>query len=70
MSINLPLGALLLFGAATVGLPPGLLAVVVPLLMVPQATHYVLDGLLWRRKDTRRLPAQRRALGLGGENTP
>jgi hypothetical protein len=62
-----------LFGGAAVALPPGLLAVVVPLLMVPQATHYVLDGLLWRRKDTRRLPAQRRALGLEtttGENTP
>jgi len=53
-----------LFGAANFELPPGLLAVVVPVLMVPQATHYVLDGLLWRRKDTRQLSAQRRALGL------
>lgn len=56
-----------LFGAANFELPPGLVAVVVPVLMVPQATHYVLDGLLWRRKDTRRLPAQRRALGLTAE---
>jgi hypothetical protein len=37
-------------------------ALVVPLLAVPQATHYVLDALLWRRKDTG--SAQRRALGF------
>ena len=54
-----------LFGAADFELPSGLVAVVVPVLMVPQATHYLLDGLLWRRKDTRQLSAQRRALGLG-----
>jgi hypothetical protein len=35
---------------------------VVPLLAVPQAVHYALDGLLWRRKDTGR--AQARALGF------
>jgi hypothetical protein len=40
----------------------GLLA---PLLVVPQAVHYALDGLLWRRSDTRSRPAQRAALGLG-----
>jgi hypothetical protein len=40
------------------------LALLVPLLALPQATHYVLDGMLWRRGDTRRLPAQRRALGF------
>jgi hypothetical protein len=28
-----------------------LLAVVVPLLALPQMTHYVLDGFIWRRKD-------------------
>lgn len=56
-----------LFGAVNFELPPGLVAVVVPVLMMPQATHYVLDGLLWRRKDTRQLPAQRRALGLRAE---
>lgn len=28
----------------------GLMAMVVPLLAVPQATHYVLDGFLWRRQ--------------------
>jgi hypothetical protein len=36
----------------------------VPLLALPQLTHYVLDGFLWRRGETRRLPAQRTALGL------
>lgn len=35
---------------------------VVPLLSVPQATHYALDALLWRRKDTGR--AQAEALGF------
>ena len=37
-------------------------ALVVPLLAVPQATHYLLDALLWRRRDTG--PAQARALGF------
>lgn len=37
---------------------------VVPLLSVPQATHYVLDAVLWRRKDTGR--AQAEALGFSG----
>lgn len=37
-------------------------ALVVPLLAVPQATHYVLDAVLWRRGDTG--PAQARALGF------
>jgi hypothetical protein len=36
----------------------------VPLLTLPQLTHYVLDGFLWRRAETRRLPAQRAALGF------
>lgn len=53
-----------LFGDSRVRLDAALLGWVVPLLMVPQATHYVLDGMLWRRGDTRRLPAQRRALGF------
>ncbi|HYJ08032.1 MAG TPA: hypothetical protein VEX18_03465, partial [Polyangiaceae bacterium] len=38
--------------------------VLVPLLVVPQAVHYALDGLLWRRADSRARPAQRAALGL------
>ncbi len=36
-----------LFGAGEV-LSPQLLALVVPLLAVPQATHYVLDAFIWR----------------------
>jgi hypothetical protein len=40
------------------------LAFLVPLLALPQITHYLLDGLLWRRGETARLPAQRRALGF------
>jgi hypothetical protein len=39
-------------------------ALVVPLLALPQATHYALDAVLWRRRDTG--PAQARALGFGG----
>jgi hypothetical protein len=38
--------------------------VLAPLLVVPQAVHYALDGLLWRRADSRARPAQRAALGL------
>lgn len=37
-------------------------AFVVPLLAVPQATHYLLDALLWRRRDTG--AAQAQALGF------
>ncbi len=43
-------------------LPSWLRTLVVPLLSVPQATHYVLDAVLWRRKDTGR--AQAEALGF------
>jgi hypothetical protein len=39
-------------------------ALLAPLLVVPQAVHYALDGLLWRRGDTASRPAQRAALGL------
>ncbi len=53
-----------LFGSSSIELSPALLLFVVPLLALPQATHYVLDGMLWRRHDTRRLAAQRRALGF------
>lgn len=52
-----------LFGEGS-HLDESLLAWVVPLLAVPQITHYVLDGLLWRRAETRRVPAQRVALGF------
>jgi len=37
-------------------------AFVVPLLALPQAVHYALDGFLWRRRDGG--PAQARALGF------
>lgn len=39
----------------------------VPLLAVPQATHYVLDAVLWRRRDTD--ATQARALGFGASAT-
>lgn len=45
-------------------LSAALQAVVVPLLALPQVTHYVLDAVLWRRRDTG--PAQARALGFRG----
>lgn len=55
-----------LFGAASSDFRPFVLALVVPFLALPQATHYALDGVLWRRKDSRSRPAQRRALGFDG----
>lgn len=50
-------------------LPPALMAVVVALLALPQATHYVLDAVLWRRGETglaqaRALGFRRRAVGV------
>lgn len=54
----------LVFGDSHMGLSRELLAWVVPLLALPQATHYVLDGVLWRRKDTAQSRAQRVALGF------
>ncbi|MBK8253837.1 MAG: hypothetical protein IPK82_14380 [Polyangiaceae bacterium] len=41
---------------------PWFQTLIVPLLSVPQATHYALDAFLWRRKDTNR--AQAAALGF------
>jgi hypothetical protein len=55
-----------LFGSGGTQLGDTLLALVVPLLALPQATHYLLDGVLWRSADTRRLRAQRAALGFRG----
>jgi hypothetical protein len=40
------------------------LAWIVPLLMLPQATHYVLDAFLWRRRETSRSQAE--AMGFTG----
>lgn len=43
--------------------PDGFLpGVIVPLLALPQATHYVLDAVLWRRRD--QSPAQAEAMGF------
>ena len=51
-----------LFGASSVS--QAVVALLAPLLVVPQAVHYALDGLLWRRRDSAERPAQRAALGL------
>jgi hypothetical protein len=38
----------LLFGESGIVLAPDLLALVVPLLALPQATHYLLDAFVWK----------------------
>ena len=53
-----------LFGGGGGAIDPGLWVFVVPLLSLPQATHYVLDGMIWRRSDTAAVPSQQRALGV------
>lgn len=50
-----------LFGAST-GVANGTLVLLVPLLALPQSTHYALDAFLWRRRDV--TPAQSIALGF------
>jgi len=59
-----------LFGGNTSAAPLSALAAcaAVALLAVPQATHYVLDAVLWRRGVTG--PAQASALGFGPLSTP
>ncbi len=37
-----------LFGESHMTLPPDVLSLVVPLLALPQATHYVLDAFVWK----------------------
>ncbi len=54
-----------LFGSGGPALGHLALSLVVPLLALPQSTHYVLDGFVWRRKEAR--PAQRAALGFAPE---
>jgi hypothetical protein len=44
-----------LFGAFSLDLPEGALTLVVPLLAVPQATHYLLDGFIWRTREDPKL---------------
>jgi hypothetical protein len=51
-------------------LPRALASLLAPLLVVPQATHYWLDGLLWRRRATAERPAQRAALGYEARLPP
>ena len=51
----------MIFGAGGM-LGPWAQALLVPLFALPQAVHYALDGLLWRRQDAG--PAQARALGF------
>lgn len=44
------------FGEGQVTLEGAALALLVPLLSLPQTTHYVLDGFVWRTKDDPALP--------------
>jgi len=44
-----------LFGSGGIELGAPLLALVVPLLALPQATHYVLDAFVWRGRENPRL---------------
>lgn len=46
------------FGASGLSLPEGLLTLVVPLLSLPQVTHYLLDGFVWRTRDDPALPVR------------
>ena len=50
-----------LFPGAALRPGPEALALIIPLLAVPQATHYVLDGWIWR---TRGNPGLRERLGF------
>jgi hypothetical protein len=56
-----------LFGDGGFEVAAPLLALVVPLLALPQTTHYVLDAFIWRGKENPRL-AQR--LGWAPPNSP
>ncbi len=57
-----------LFGARAFLLPISFHMLVVPLLALPQITHYVLDGVLWRRSESAGNEAQLRALGFRPES--
>jgi hypothetical protein len=62
----------MLFGAGGPELPEVLLALVVPLLALPQATHYVLDAFIWRPGSDSRLLTRLgwRAPGVGQVTEP
>lgn len=53
------------FGLPHLGLDGAMLSVVVPLLAVPQATHYVLDAWIWRTSAAVN-PGLAERLGMGG----
>lgn len=55
------------FPLPAVDVPAALLSLVVPLLALPQATHYVLDAFVWRSRSDADLRA---ALHLGDPVTP
>jgi hypothetical protein len=44
-----------IFGGAIFDVPEGALVLLVPLLALPQATHYLLDGFIWRSRDDPKL---------------
>ena len=46
-----------LFGSLGNGIPGSFLIFIVPLLMLPQGTHYFLDGFIWRFKKNPQLQA-------------
>jgi hypothetical protein len=54
------------FGAGGVDLEAAALAVVVPLLAVPQVTHYLLDGLVWKTRTDPALGSRLFASGTRG----
>lgn len=56
----------MLFGGGGVDLGELALAFVVPLLSLPQTTHYLLDGFVWRTRDDAALAAR---LGWGSVRT-
>ncbi len=47
-----------LFGSGLLDLPDVALVVGVPLLALPQATHYLLDGFIWRSRDDVKLASR------------
>ena len=49
------------FAGPELWLPGGMVSLIVPLLAVPQVTHYVLDGFIWRRDQN---PGLSEALGF------
>jgi hypothetical protein len=59
-----------LFGEGGLRLPEDLLALVVPLLALPQATHYVLDAFIWKPSRQPALLSRLGWTGGGAEGSP